>query len=88
MGFHQQLTSLFQNFSLIVVLSDQLIQPKFNPTALTVLQLALLLCDGKVFYHHMINTIPTSRTAVFFEGAREKAKAFNAVPDKKISSNN
>lgn len=80
---HQQLTSPFQNFSFIVILSDQLLQLKRDPAALCVLLVALLACYGELIYHLMIDALAASPT-VFFKGTRVKAKAFNAVPKEKL----
>lgn len=66
--FHQQLTSLFQNFSLVVILSDQLVQIKFDPAAVRVLLLAPLALYGGLIHHLMINTSAASLTAVLFKG--------------------
>lgn len=71
--------SLFQNFSPVIILSDQLVQLKFDPAALCVLLLALPGWYGELVYHLMINALAASHTTVFFKRTRVKAKAFNAV---------
>ena len=65
---HQQLTSLFQNFSFIVVLSDQLLQLKCDPATLCVLLVALLACYGELIYHLISDARGASHSAVFFKG--------------------
>lgn len=78
-------TSLLPNFSLVVLLSNQLHQLKQDPASLAVLLPALLGCEGERVHHGMRNVAATSSTAVFFKGPRVKAEALDAAPENMVA---
>lgn len=78
-------TSLVLDYSRVVICTDKLLEAEFDPAALAVLQLALLASYVQVL-HLVGGDAAASLLADVFKGTQVKAKAFNAIPRKKIRS--